>query len=192
LRRIAAGAGALGLCIAAPLVLTVMPSAKSVLAAVDNSPAHVKGILSYGSVSGLPLPRFVSLKADDVNVRRGPGGDHEVAWTYKKAGLPVEIIAEWDNWRKIRDADGEQGWVWHSLLSGKRDVLVEPWGKPRGTLPLYAGPQKDDRVVALLQRNVLAKVSHCTGSWCRIWSSRFDGWMRQDHLWGVYPGEKVD
>lgn len=142
--------------------------------------------------TGLPLPRFVSLKSDDVNIRRGPGGDHEVAWIYRKEGLPVEIIAEWDNWRKIRDADGEQGWVWHSLLTGKRDVLVEPWGKPRGTLPLYAGPAKTDRVVALLQRNVLGKVSRCNGTWCRIWSPRFDGWMRQDQLWGVYPGEKID
>jgi SH3-like domain-containing protein len=188
----AAAAGALGLCIAAPLVLSVMPHVETVMAAVDNSPNHPKGVLSYGQVSGLPLPRFVSLKADEVNVRRGPGGDHQVAWTYRKAGLPVEIVAEWDNWREIRDADGEEGWVWHSLLTGKRDALVEPWGKPGGTLPLRADPNQDARVVALLQRNVLASVARCTGKWCRIWGRGFDGWMPQDRLWGVYPGEKVD
>lgn len=187
-----AAAGALGLCIAAPLVLAVMPHVETVMAAVDNSPNHPKGVLSYGQVSGLPLPRFVSLKADEVNVRRGPGGDHQVAWTYRKAGLPVEIVAEWDNWREIRDADGEEGWVWHSLLTGKRDALVEPWGKPGGALPLRAEPGKDAQVVALLQRNVLAGVARCTGTWCRIHGTGFDGWMPQDRLWGVYPGEKID
>ena len=86
-------------------------------------------------MSGLPLPRFVSLKSDEVNVRRGAGKEHDVLWTYHRAGLPVEIIAEWDNWRRIRDADGADGWVFHSLLSGRRSALVAPWAT-EPTLPL--------------------------------------------------------
>ena len=87
--------------------------------------------------TGLPLPRFVSLKSDDVNVRRGPGQEYDVAFTFVRAGLPVEITQEFDNWRKIRNSEGAEGWVFHSLLSGKRTALVAPWDKS-GPFPAYA------------------------------------------------------
>jgi SH3-like domain-containing protein len=74
--------------------------------------------------SGLPVPRFVSLKAERVNVRSGPTKDNDVNWVYTRAGLPVEIIAEYDNWRRIRDWEGGEGWVLHSLLSGRRTALI--------------------------------------------------------------------
>ena len=79
-----------------------------------------------GSASGLPVPRFVSLKADRVNVRSGPNKDQEVRWVYTRAGMPVEITAEFENWRRIRDWEGAEGWVYHSLLSGKRTAVVVP------------------------------------------------------------------
>ncbi len=80
-----------------------------------------------GPITGLPTPRFVSLKADEVNVRRGPGWDHAVAWVFHRAGLPVEVIAEFDVWREVRDSEGATGWVAGTLLSGRRTVLVAPW-----------------------------------------------------------------
>lgn len=188
---LALGSAVIGIGVVGALLLWgVVPSAATALASTSRQP---KGVMAFGSVSGLPIPRFVSLKSDEVNLRRGPGSDHQVEWIYRRAGLPVEITAEWDNWREIRDADGTVGWVWHSLLSGRRTVLVAPWSsKTESTLPLLAEPAPGEPVVARLEPKVMASVSKCTGQWCRIWGNGFDGWARQDRLWGVYPGEKVD
>jgi SH3-like domain-containing protein len=141
--------------------------------------------------SGLPVPRFVSLKADRVNVRGGPDKDHEVSWVYTRAGLPVEITAEFENWRRIRDSDGSEGWVYHSLLSGKRTAVVRL--KVKSDLaPLRAKDDPTSGVVAKLQSGVVATVKHCTGTWCRISGDGFDGWIEQTRLWGVYPNEKIE
>lgn len=143
--------------------------------------------------SGLPLPRFVSLKSERVNVRAGPTKDHNVNWVYTRAGLPVEIIAEYENWRRIRDWEGAEGWVWHSLLSGRRTALVAAKAKTGEDLvPLMASPDGVSRVVAKLQTGVLAQVKRCGGNWCRIAGEKFDGWIEQERLWGVYPEEKVE
>jgi SH3-like domain-containing protein len=141
--------------------------------------------------TGLPLPRFVSLKSDDVNVRRGPGQEYEIAYTYVKAGLPVEITQEFDNWRKIRDSDGAEGWVFHSLLSGKRTALVAPWDKS-GPFAVYAKAEADASVVAYLEPKVIADVGQCNGKWCEITIKGYDGWIEQDKLWGVYPDEQFE
>lgn len=144
-------------------------------------------------VSGLPVPRFVSLKGDRVNVRAGPTKDHGVAWVFNRAGLPVEITAEFETWRRIRDWEGAEGWVYHSLLSGRRTVTVAPSEKNKDELlPLYDRPDGDAAVVAKLQVGVQASVRRCTGTWCRITGERFDGWIQQVRLWGVYPDEKVE
>ncbi len=144
-----------------------------------------------GSVSGLPVPRFVSLKSDKVNVRRGPTTQHQVAWEFLREGLPVEIVAEYDNWRRIRDADGDEGWVYHSLLSGRRTALVSPWAADE-VQDLRARGDSEARVVARLQARVLANVGPCDGAWCRLSGRGFEGWIEQEKLWGVYPGEKVE
>jgi SH3-like domain-containing protein len=141
--------------------------------------------------TGLPLPRFVSLKSDDVNVRRGPGQEYDIAFTFVRAGLPVEITQEFDNWRKIRDSEGSEGWVFHSLLSGKRTVLVAPWDKS-GPFPAYASADAKAAVVAYLEPKVIADVVECTGSWCEISVKGYEGWIEQDRLWGVYPDEKFE
>jgi SH3-like domain-containing protein len=154
-------------------------------------PARAAGDIAVGPRSGLPIPRFVSLKPDRVNVRGGPTRDHEVTFVYTRAGLPVEITAESDNWRRIRDWEGSEGWVYHSLLSGRRTAVVTPKDKDQ-LVPLYDRGDSNGVVVARLQAGVLALVKHCTGSWCRIVGSGFDGWVVQEHLWGVYPNEKVE
>ncbi len=98
--------------------------------------AQSAGDGGMGSVSGLPIPRFVSLKSDRVNARSGPNKDQEVRWVYTHAGMPVEITAEFENWRRIRDWEGAEGWVYHTLLSGKRTAVVVPKSKD-DLVPLY-------------------------------------------------------
>jgi SH3-like domain-containing protein len=145
---------------------------------------------AIGPKSGLPLPRFVSLKPDRVNVHTGPTRDHDVAFVYTRTGLPVEITAESDNWRRIRDWEGSEGWVYHSLLSGKRTALVAPKDKTH-LVPLYDKSDSSGTVVAQLQAGVLAQVKHCSAHWCRISGPHFDGWIVQEQLWGVYANETV-
>lgn len=141
--------------------------------------------------SGLPVPRFVSLKADRVNVRRGPDKDHDVSWIYTRVGWPVEITAEFENWRRIRDSDGSEGWVYHTLLSGKRTAAVQ--GKsPTDLALLHAKPDAQSPVTAKLESGVLGSIKHCSGTWCRIAGDGFDGWIEQNRLWGVYPDEKIE
>jgi len=147
---------------------------------------------SAGTTSGLPVPRFVSLKSDKVNVRAGPTKDHDVAWVYNRAALPVEVTAEFENWRRIRDWEGAEGWVYHSLLSGRRTGLIS--AKPKGDepVPIHAGADAKSDVVARLEPGVLSTVKRCDGLWCRVSGNGFDGWVQQDRLWGVYPNEKVE
>lgn len=138
--------------------------------------------------SGLPLPRYVSLKSSKVNVRIGPGRDYDVVWVFTRAGLPVEIIQEFDNWRKIRDSDGAEGWVFHSLLSGRRTAIVAPWSNS-GTHAVRSGPSGGDDVVAYLETGVVSEIDECDGDWCQINGDRYRGWIEQDKVWGAYPGE---
>lgn len=148
-------------------------------------------VAQTGTVSGLPLPRYVSLKADRVNLREGPSKDHRTKWVFQRAGLPVEITAEFETWRRVRDSEGAEGWVLHSLLSGRRTALVAPWRK--GTdLMLYAEPSTTAAVLAKLQANVIASVRTCDRAWCRISGVGFSGYIHQSDLWGVYPDEKIE
>jgi len=151
---------------------------------------HAQGVVA-GPVTGLPTPRYVSLKSDRVNLREGPSKDHRTTWVFQRAGLPVEITAEFETWRRIRDSEGAEGWVLHSLLSGRRTVLVAPWEKT-GLTQLRAAADEKSAVTAQLQPGVLGNVKLCDGRWCRIAGPGFDGWIAQNRLWGVYPQEKLD
>jgi SH3-like domain-containing protein len=143
------------------------------------------------SASGLPIPRYVSLKSDHVNVRAGPTKDNDVNWIYTKAGLPVEITAEFENWRRIRDSEGAEGWVYHSLLSGRRTAVVTMKAKD-DLAQLYTSADTQSAVAARLQAGVVAQVKHCATGWCHIAGNGFDGWIQQQRLWGVYADEKID
>ena len=144
-----------------------------------------------GPVTKLPMPRFVSLKADSVNLREGPNRDHPVKWIFKRAGLPVEITAEFEQWRRIRDSEGTEGWVLQNLLSGRRTALIAPWSKEE-TISLFDRPDANSATVAKLQPRVLAAVHDCARNWCRLKSDKFDGYIQEDKLWGVYPRETVE
>jgi SH3-like domain-containing protein len=161
--------------------LAAVPVSRTARAANDQSEG-----------SGLPLPRFASLKSDHVNVRGGPNRDHDVAWIYTRPALPVEITAEYENWRRIRDRDGTEGWVYHTLLSGKRTAYVaSPKTRP-DLVPLYESADRMSPLRAMLEPGVLGTVKRCNGQWCRLGGNGFDGWIEQGRLWGVYPNEKIE
>ena len=143
------------------------------------------------TTSGLPVPRYVSLKSDHVNVRAGPTKDNDVAWVYTRSGLPVEITAEFENWRRVRDSEGAEGWVYHSLLSGRRTAVISM--KTRDELAsLYDRPDPTSAIAARLQAGVVAQVKKCVAAWCHVSGNGFDGWIEQQRLWGVYADEKVE
>jgi SH3-like domain-containing protein len=144
-----------------------------------------------GSASGLPIPRYVSLKSDRVNLREGPSKDHRTTWIFQRAGLPVEITAEFEIWRKVRDSEGAEGWVLHSLLSGRRTALVAPWKKGVDSI-LFDKASTQSASVAILQPNVIANVRSCDGAWCKVSGEGFAGYIQQANLWGVYSNEKIE
>lgn len=163
------------------------------LAGIEGSAAEddVKQAAVDAGKTALPVPRFVSLKSDKVNVRKGPSTDQAIVWVFSRAGLPVEVIAESDNWRRVRDSEGADGWVFHSLLSARRTVLVTPWSKDEEPVPLYNSNSTGSRAVAELQSGVLGSVLDCDGEWCRVSVDDYSGYVQQDKLWGVYRGEEV-
>lgn len=161
------------------------------LALMLAAPVAMAAKAGVGPVTNLPLPRFASLKSDRINLREGPSKDHKTIWIYQRSGLPVEITAEFETWRRIRDSEGTEGWVLHSLLSGRRTGLAAPWMKD-GALQLHAKADEAAPVVAVLQPNVQVMVKRCDGQWCRVNGDGFDGFIKQERMWGVYPGETVE
>ncbi|MBV1706879.1 MAG: SH3 domain-containing protein [Hyphomicrobiales bacterium] len=151
--------------------------------------AHADSQPTIGSASGLPLPRYVTLKSDKVNLRQGPSRNHQILFVYQRRGLPVEITAEDEIWYRIRDSSGTEGWVLHSLLSGDRGVLVAPDDKG-GVFNLHSEASAHSTLVARLQSDVIARVKSCDGTWCHIMGTGYSGYMRETRLWGVFPKEK--
>ena len=161
----------------------------SLLAALAASPALAGG--QTGTVTGLPLPRYASLKTDRVNLREGPSKDHATKWVFQRAGLPVEITAEFATWRRVRDSEGAEGWVLHTLLSGRRTALVGP-GKKDVTFNVVATPSEKADLAAQLQAGVIVNIKKCDGTWCQVFGDSYKGYVKQTDLWGVYPDEKVE
>jgi SH3-like domain-containing protein len=137
-----------------------------------------------GPVTNLPLPRFVSLKAAEGNVRRGPSLTHRIDWVFKRRDMPLRITAEHGHWRRVEDRDGLGGWVHYSLLSGTRTVLVE-----QDLLTLRARADASAPVTAALEIGVVARLGKCDLEWCRLTSGGYKGWAPKARLWGVGPNE---
>jgi SH3-like domain-containing protein len=135
--------------------------------------------------SGLPLPRFASLAASEVNVRTGPSIDHPIRWVYRRVGLPVRIVEESDVWRRVEDPDGETGWAHASLLAVQRTVLVIG----PGIQELRRSAAPDGRVVARLEPGVVGEFGGCEDGWCRVEVAGERGWLPRDVLWGVAATE---
>lgn len=147
--------------------------------------------ISIGTETKLPLPRYVSLKVDRVNMRAGPSKDHEVKWIYQKAGLPVEVTAEFETWRRIRDSSGVEGWVLANLISARRTALVTPWLN-QGLFSLYKKSDIQSSLTAKLMPGVLVNLKNCDGKWCSVTGEGFAGFIQQEHLWGAYPEEIIE
>ncbi|MEM8632061.1 MAG: SH3 domain-containing protein [Pseudomonadota bacterium] len=140
-----------------------------------------------GPVTNLPLPRFVSLKATEGNVRRGPSLSHRIDWVLKRRSMPLEITAEYGHWRRVQDRDGAGGWIHYSLLSGSRTVLIEV-----DMVALRAKPEQGATVKARAEMGVVARLGPCEQNWCRITAGRHSGWTPKEALWGVRPDEIRD
>lgn len=159
-------------------------------------------VVKLGRATGLPLPRYASLKFKKTNLRVGPGTKYGVSWAYKRKGMPVEIIQEFDNWRRIRDFEGTTGWVLHSLLSARRTAIVAPWkrnfnaeaGADLAQLALLNGKDdasRDSRTIARLQPGLQVGVESCQSGWCAVKADAVKAWLPQEKLWGVYRDEQV-
>lgn len=145
-----------------------------------------------GTTSGLPVPRFVSLKSSRINVRRGPGPDNQILWVFKKKGLPVEVTAESGRWRRIRDRDGDVGWVWHSMLDGRRSALVTGLNGSKTPVALFTEPSAKSAVVAYAEIGVVASMPFCQDKWCELEVNGYEGWVLRSDIWGTYPGENFE
>lgn len=145
-------------------------------------------VAEKGADSGLPLPRFVSLAADKVNARTGPGSRYPIAWQYQRRGLPVEVVAEYEYWRRIRDHDGTETWVHKNLTSGKRFAVVD------GTVrSLFKKPDSAADVLLTAEPGVMARLRKCPDlAWCQVEIAGTKGWIPRSHLWGLYPSETFD
>lgn len=157
--------------------------------------AHAQGAVGQSASqggSGLPLPRFVSLKSGKVNSRIGPGVGYPVDWLYLKPGLPMEIIQEYDNWRRVRDSDGAEGWINQSLLSGKRTAIAAPWQRGKDAkIDLLMEPRREAPKIAVIEPGVIGTIKECNGDWCQMTFAGHTGWLSQALVWGAYPGETI-
>jgi SH3-like domain-containing protein len=153
-----------------------------------------------GNPSGLPLPRFATTRSEPINVRVGPGTKYEVAWTYLKSGIPVEVVQEFDTWRKIRDVDGAEGWIHQNLLAGTRAGYATPV-TANGEIALRANQSDEAGIRARLGAGFKVVIKQCDGTWCEVTatsqdanqrSATYSGYLRQEELWGVYPDEVFD
>jgi SH3-like domain-containing protein len=135
----------------------------------------------------LKVPRFVSLHSDRANLRTGPGRQYPIEWVLVKKDMPVEVTAQFEHWRRVREWDGTVGWVQEHMIDGRRYVIVAKGG----VRPLFQGPDPTTAQIARAEPGVLARLLECSGAMCRVEAKQVSGWMRRSDLWGVYPDEKV-
>lgn len=193
-RRVIAAALALGLLAGGFAGGSAGPAQAASAAAASTAPAADLGPEpggepkpTTGPVTDLPLPRYVSLKATQANVRRGPGMTHRVDWVFMRRGMPLEVIAEYGHWRRVRDQEGGFGWVHYSMLSGVRTALVTPVEADLREEASAASP-----VVARAAPGVVLKVQACGHDWCEVYKDGVEGWLPKTALWGVSPEETFD
>ncbi len=152
------------------------------------TPAPAPAEPAKGSVTGLPLPRFASLKTDEVNLRTGPGLRYPIDWVYKRRDLPVEIEREFEVWRLISDQEGVKGWVHQATLMGRRTFVVTG-----GEQVMRADAREAAAPVARLKPGVIGRVRSCeaNAAWCQVQVGDYRGWLKRDQFWGSSPGEAI-
>lgn len=181
-------------------IRTLIPAAVAALAfllpvamgqPLQAKPAFNEG-WRKGRETGLPVPRFVSLKAHTARMRVGPSTDYATSWLYSVRGIPLEITEEYGNWRRVRDQDGVSGWMSAPLLSGRRTAVIGPWlDEP---VALRAAPSTKAKIIVRLSPRVRLDIDRCDGKWCEasIQLQRLSGFVKQEALWGVYPQEIIE
>jgi SH3-like domain-containing protein len=143
---------------------------------------------AWAAEAGLPVPRFVSLRSDEVNVRTGPGVRYPIDWVFVRKAMPVEVLAEVDTWRKVRSLDGTEGWVHQSMLTGRRTAIVIG----SETRRLYKRNDPTTPAIAQLEPGVIGSLLECRDAWCRLEFDGQKGWLPRDQLWGVLPSENFN
>jgi SH3-like domain-containing protein len=162
-------------------MLAVMGSVGPAMASDEVQVANV----AVGQVTKLPVPRYVSLRSSEINVRRGPGLDYRKDWVFRRAGLPVRVIDEYGDWRRIVDKDDAGGWVYHAMITGRRTVLIT------GTAVLLReGPAETEEATAQAEQGVVARLRTCEPDWCEIEADGHRGWVLKSMIWGVDPNEE--
>ena len=131
--------------------------------------------------SGMAVPRYVSLKFDNVNARAGPGDDHKLLFVYKVRGLPLQVIAETSEWRRVCDPEGTLAWVHKRVTDGRRTAM-NTTARP---VALLKRPKDGFRETAYLNPHSLAALDHCDKGWCRVKADHASGWVREGVLWGT-------
>ena len=138
-----------------------------------------------GQVTGLPIPRFVSIKSSKVNVRRGPSSSYQIDWVYTRMGVPLKVTAEYQNWRRVEDFQGEGGWIHSRLLSGKRFIIILD-----SRVILKRRPNKKSPPVAIVEKGVIGRLVSTAGDWCEISVSGHSGWVMTESVWGTFLKRK--
>ncbi len=142
---------------------------------------------SFGNVTNLPLPRYVSIKTGEANARRGPSTSHRIDWVFQRRHLPVQVTAEYGHWRRVQDQEGAGGWIHYALLSGVRYVTVTA-----DDTAFYILPNETSEVLARAEEGVVARLGRCLPDWCRVRIDRHRGWVHKSALWGVGRNELRD
>jgi SH3-like domain-containing protein len=181
----AAPAGAQLRPLARPSDLAI-PSPEEVVVPAAATAATASPGPSVGPETNLPLPRYVSLKTDEGNARRGPALDQRIDWVFVREDMPLRITAEYGHWRRVEDREGEGGWIHYSLLSGTRTVIVDE------DLPLRTSPEDGSQEIAMLEPGVIARLETCDPAWCRISAGGYGGWAPKGALWGVGANEVLE
>ncbi len=171
--------GVLGLLLLTAFVLFLAAS-QAIASGNENEEGSI-------NTSGLPLPRFASLRTNQVNMRTGPGTRYPIEWVFIRQGVPVEITAEYEIWRRVRDNEGAEGWVHKNELSGKRMALVT------GTEhELRGGQDENSAIVAHLESGAIGQLISCTNDWCKLKFGDVKGFLRKTEFWGAYINEIFD
>ncbi|MCA0399877.1 MAG: hypothetical protein LCH38_03580 [Proteobacteria bacterium] len=168
-------------------IASILPA---MLAAFVANPARADDQLTTGTVTKLPIPRFVSLKPSDTPMREGPSKEHRIKWVFKREGLPVEVVGEHEQWRRIRDSEATEGWVYFGRLSNRRTVIIRA-GKEKPEQALYKDDRDSAAIVAKLEPGVIANVESCSTAWCKVSVEGYQGYVKKDAVWGVYTDERV-
>ena len=141
------------------------------------------------SESGFALPRMVSLRSDNIYARSGPGKKYPIEWIYKQKGAPLEIIAEFELWRQVRDWEGSTSWIHKTLLTGRRFIKVTTPGENN----IYNKPKSDSKIIAKVEDGVIGEVKKCPkkSEFCLVKFETIEGWILKKNVFGVYENEVI-